>query len=189
MNTNRKWLFILLVLVGAGLMFAGWFLPWWTIDVEGFATDVVQIRPWGLDICEQMGDFAILMKGAEMPAFFAPFMWTFLGLCVVAILVGLFIEADVKIGNRKIKWSQLLVGTVGVGFIVMAIVAAIYASQRMGSAFGAPLQGRAFIDMGDPLIAYVDTRLLPGYYLLYAAGLTLLLTAIFREKIISQSES
>ncbi len=190
MDKNRKWLFVLLVLVGAALMFAGWFMPWWTIDVEGFATDVVQIRPWGLCICEQMGDFAILMKGAELPAFFAPFMWSFLGLCVVALLVGIVIkEASVKIGKLTLKWSQILVGGVGLAYIVMAIVAAVFASYRMGTAFGAPLQGRAFIDMGDPLIAYVDTRLLPGYYVLYAAGLTLLLVGIFRDKIINKTEN
>lgn len=189
-NKSRIWLFIVLVAIGAGLMLVAWFMPWWTIDVEGFACDVVQIRPWGLEICEQMGDFAILMKGAEMPVWFGPLMWAYLAACMIALLVGAFIRGmDIKIGKFQFSLSQLLVGGVGFSYLFAGVFAAVYAAYRMRKAFDVPLVGRAFIDMGDPIIAYVDTRLLPGYYMIYVAGLVLLLVGIFRDKITGEAKT
>ncbi len=181
---KKVWLFPVLVAAAAGVMLISWFMPWWSIDVEGFACNVATIRPWGLDVCPQMGDFAILMKGTSMPSWFAPFMWTYLGLCLIALVIGAFvISKEIRLGKFKIMLSQFLVGGVGLSYIVAGIVAAVYAAIRMKNAFGVPLVGRTFLDLGDPLIAYVDTYLLPGYYLIYVAGLLLLVVAIFQDKI------
>lgn len=189
-NNNKVWLYRGLVVVGAGLMLVTWFMPWWTIDVEGFACDVVQIRPWGLEICDQMGDFEVLMKGAEMPAWFGTLMWVYLGVCMVALVLSLFVRGKgISLGKFKFSLSQLLIGGVGASYVVAGIVAAVYAAYRMKQAFDVPLVGRAFIDMGDPIIAYVDTKLLPGYFLIYAAGLMLLGLGLFRNKITGESEA
>ena len=42
------WLFRVFVLVAAGMMLVSWLLPWWTVDIESFGNNMVQIRPWGL---------------------------------------------------------------------------------------------------------------------------------------------
>jgi hypothetical protein len=184
------WLFRVLVVVTAGVMLVSWFMPWWTIDVEGFATDAAQIRPWGLELCEQIGGFAILLKGTEMPSWFGMFMWAYLGLCMLALLVGIIIRGkEFHFGKIKFNLSQLLIGGVGFSYIVAGVVAAAYAGMRMRATFDVPLQGRAYIDMGDPLIAFVDTRLLPGYYLIYVVGLLFLVLAIFRDKIAGEKAS
>lgn len=183
-SSARAWLFGLLVVVGAAIMLVAWFNPWWTIDVEGFAADAAQIHPWGLEMTEQMGGFAVLLKGTEMPSWFGAFMWVFLGLCMLALLVGIFAGGEeIQVGKVKFSISQLLISGVGFACIVCAAVAAVYAGMRMKSTFNVPLQGRGYIDMGDPLIAYVDTYLLPGYYLMYAAGLWLLALGFFHKKI------
>lgn len=188
-SNARVWLFRVLVVAAAGVMLVAWFLPWWTIDIEQFGHDIVQIRPWGLEISEQMGDFAILLKGVPMPSWFAPFMWAYLGLCMIALLIGAFVRGRaIRIGKFKITLSQLLIGGVGFSYIVAGIVAAVYASVRMKSSFGVPLQGRAFIDLGDPIVTFVDTRLLPGYYLIYVAALLFLVLAFLRDKITGEPE-
>jgi hypothetical protein len=185
----RVWLFRILTVVAAGVMLVSWSLPWWTIDIEGFGTNMVQIRPWGLVMSDQMGGFAILLKGAPMPSWFAPAMWAYLGLCLVALLVGLWVvNKKIGIGTIKMKLSQFLIGGVGFSYLVAGVVAVVYASMRMAKMGGIPLQGRAFVDMGDPLIAYVNTRLLPGYYLIFVAGILFLVLAIFQDKIIGRPE-
>jgi hypothetical protein len=183
-SDTKIWMFRFLVVIPAAIMLVSWFLPWWTIDIEGFADKAAQIRPWGLELCGQMGGFAILMKGTEMPSWFGAFMWVFLGLCMLALVVGLFMRGkEFGFGKLKFSLSQILIGGVGIAYIVCGIVAAVYAGMRMKSTFDVPLQGRAFIDMGDPLIAYVDTYLLPGYYLIFIAGFLFLVLAILRDKI------
>jgi len=183
-NSARTWLFWVLVAVVAGVMLVSWFLPWWSADIEALGKDMIQIRPWGLQIDERIGGFEILLKGAPMPAWFGPMMWAYLGLCMLALLVGLAAgEKDISYGKFKMKLSQFLVGGVGLSYIVAGIVAAVYASIRMKGMGDVPLQGTVLIDLGDPLITNIDTRLLLGYYLIFVAGLLLLALAIFRDTI------
>jgi hypothetical protein len=183
-NSARMWLFRVLVVVVAGVMLVSWFLPWWTADIEALGNDIIQIRPWGLHMDERLGGFAILLKGAPMPAWFAPMMWTYLGLCMLALLVGMAAGGRrISLGGFKIKLSQFLIGGVGLSYIIAGIVAAVYASIRMKSMGDIPLQGSVLFDLGDPLVAMVNTRLLPGYYLIYAAGLLFLVLAVFQDTI------
>lgn len=190
MKNGRIWIFRLLVLVCIGLMLVAWFMPWWTIDVEGFATDAVQIRPWGLEMCEQMGGFGILLKGADMPAWFPYFMWTFLALCMAALVYAMVTKGpEFKFSGFKFNLSQIFVAGVGFAYNVMGAFAAFYASMRMKDAFGAPLQGHAFIDKGEPLVAHVDTYLLPGFWMIFVAGIALLIVGLLRNQIVGDSKS
>ena len=183
-NNTRVWLFRVLVVAAAGVMLVSWLLPWWTVDIEMFGNDMVQIRPWGLVLDERMGDFKVLLKGADMPVWFAPFMWAYLGLCMLALLVGAFLQGkELGIGRFKIKLSQLLIGGVGFSYFVVGVVAAIYASIRCKACMGIPLLGRSFVDLGDPLVTYVTSRFLPGYYLIYVAALLLIALAFLRSRI------
>jgi len=187
---NRVWIFRFLVLVAAVLLLVSWFQPWWAIDIEGFGENMVQIRPWGLEMEQRMGGFAIFLKGADMPAWFAPSMWVFLGLCMLALLVGAFVKSiNLRLGKIKMSLSQFLVGGVGLAYLAAGIVMAVYASTRMKAMMDVPLVGTAIIDLGDPLIANVYSRLTPGYYLIYVVAIMLLLTAIFRDKIIRESNT
>jgi hypothetical protein len=183
-SSTGVWLFRILVLAAAGVMLVSWLLPWWNVDIEMFGNDMVQIRPWGLVMDERLGDFTVLMKGAEMPVWFAPFMWTYFGLCMLALLVGAFIrEREIAIGGFKIKLNQLLIGGVGISYFVVGIVTAIFASIRCRQCMGIPLLGRSFVDLGDPLVTFVESRFLPGYYLIYVAALLLIALAFLRSRI------
>jgi hypothetical protein len=189
-SSARMWLFRALVVVAAGVMLVSWFLPWWTADIEALGNDIIQIRPWGLHMSERLGGFAILLKGAPMPAWFGPMMWTYLAVCMLALLVGMAAgERKIGFDGFKIKLSQFLIGGVGFSYIVAGIVAAVYASMRMKSMGEIPLQGRVLFDLGDPLVAYVSTRLLPGYYLIFVAGILLLVLAVIQDTITGKTKS
>jgi hypothetical protein len=183
-SSSGVWVFRILVLAAAGVMVVSWLLPWWNVDIEMFGNDMVQIRPWGLTMDERLGDFTVLMKGSEMPVWFAPFMWVYFGLCMLALLVGAFVgNIEVGIGKFKIQLSQFLIGGVGLSYFVVGIVTYIFASIRCMECMGIPLLGRSFIDLGDPLITYVESRFLPGYYLIYVAALLLVALAFLRSRI------
>lgn len=188
MNNAKDWLFRILVAAGAGVMLVSWFLPWWTIDIEELGPDLVQIRPWGLAVNGRLGSFDILIKGAAMPEWFAPCMWAYLGACLVALLIGLSIGGkEFVFGKLKFKLSQLLVGGVGFSYIVAGVVMAVYTTIRLGAFYNTPLQGRIYVDLGD-MHTYVTSSLLPGYYLIYVAGLVLIALAVFHDKITGESK-
>ncbi len=189
-NKSRVWLFRVLVLGAAVLVLAAWFLPWWSCDIVGLGNAVVSIRPWGLELDPVLGGFAILARGADMPVFFAPLMWAFLAACIIALLVGAWVEAkEIGFGRFRIQLSRFLIGGVGLAYICAAVIMAIYASIRMQSFLGGvPLQGSKHIDMGEPLVTWVYTSLQLGYYLVWVAGLVCLALALFRDAIVGKSK-
>jgi hypothetical protein len=187
MNNAKTWQFNALVTAGAAVMLASWFLPWWTANIEALGNDVVQIHPWGLEVDPRLGGFTVFIKGATMPAWFAPSMWTYFGLCMMALLVSLCMRAkEVAIGRFKIRLSQLLAGGVGLSYIVAAIIAVVYLSMRLKGFFDTPLQGRKPVDLGEAMRTYVNTSLLLGYYLTYCTGFWLLALALFHKKIMGK---
>ena len=188
MSNPGVWKFRALVAAAAVVMLVSWFLPWWTANIEELGDNMVQIRPWGLRVNPSLGSFEILLKGAAMPAWFAPCTWVYLGLCLISLLVGLWVrEREFGIGRLKIRLSQLLIGGVGVSYIVAAVIAVAYASMRLGAFYNAPLQGRIFVDLGETLHTYVSTNLLLGYYLTYFSGFLLIVLALLRGKITDNS--
>ncbi len=48
MSNTRVWLFRFLLVIGAGLLVAAWFLPWWRIDVI-LVNNWAVGHPWGLE--------------------------------------------------------------------------------------------------------------------------------------------
>jgi hypothetical protein len=124
-----------------------------------------------------------------MPDWFSPMMWAYLGACIIALLVGLWIRGK-EFGFGKIKFtlSQVLVGGVGASYFVAGIVMAVYASMRLSSFYNTPLQGRSYVDLGD-MHTYITSSLLPGYYLIYVAGAILVVVALLRNKIIGETKS
>ncbi len=176
------WVFRALVVIVAAVMLVSWFMPWWNADVESFGNNMVQIRPWGLVFNERLGGFTILLKGTEMPGWFAPLMWAYLVVCMIALLVGLWFHGvNVRIGRLGLKLSQLLIGGVGISYLAVGIIAAVYGSIRAEATMGVPLVGRTFVNMGGEFASYVNSRFLIGYYLVFVAAILLIGLALIRN--------
>jgi hypothetical protein len=185
MSNSGIWKFNVLVTVAAVLMLVSWLLPWWTANIEALGNDVVQIHPWGLEVDPRLGGFTIFLKGAAVPAWLAPSVWGYFALCMVALLLSLCIrERKIGFGRLKMQLSRLLVGGVGISYIVAAVIAIVYASIRLKAFFDTPLQGRKPVDLGEAMRTYVNTSLLLGYYLTYCAGFLLIALAILYQKVI-----
>lgn len=182
MSNARVWLFRSLILIAIGLLFVSWFLPWWkctTPAMEGW----VRIRPWGLE--NNLGIFAVHIDGSDMPGWFGPFMWAYLGLCTVLLLVSLFVK-DKVFRFCKIRFSlpHTLLAGVGLSYIVVAILAVVIAAIRSGDYFNMSLIGFTYV---EEAYGNVYGSLQLGYWLACATGPLLLLLSLFRNKIIGKS--
>jgi hypothetical protein len=163
-------------------MLLSWSTPWWRaviLEIDRY----IQIRPWGLE--HNLGDFAGYIAGAEMPAWFAPFMWTYLGICVLLLLASLFAkEKGIRFGKFELSLPQALIMGVGLSYIVVVVVAAVYASIRLGDYWDVKLIGRTYVQIGDVEHSYVETGFLFGYWLACAVGPLCVVLGLLRNKII-----
>ena len=185
MSNARVWLFRVLILAAAGLMLYSWFMPWWMANVFEIAEDAVVIRPWGLE--ENLGPMVSMIKGSDMPAFFAPAMWTYLGLAIAALLFALWVkDRDVRLLRINFNLPKFIIGLVGFSYIVVVVLAVIIAAIRTGDFYGLKLIGYTFVDLGDPMVSGIEAGLLLGYWLACAIGPLLIVLALLRNKIIGK---
>jgi hypothetical protein len=185
-SSARVWIFRVLTLAAAGLMLVSWILPWWACDIYEVAPNAVIIHPWGLE--EHLGDMASMIARAQMPAFFAPFMWTYLGVCMLALLLSLFAkERVISLGKFKLSLPQVLVGGVGISYIVVVVVAVIFAAIRTKDFWNLKLIGYTYVSLGPPAESGVMANLQLGYWLAGGVGILCLALALLRNKIIGKS--
>ena len=191
MSRFRVWLFRGLVIVAAGLMLLSWLKPWWICTADAIYMlnqGVIKIRPWGLE--QNLGSFASYITGSEMPVWFAPFMWSYLGLCLVALLYALLIkDKAIRLLGRKFNLSQLIIGAVGISYIIVAATALVYAKIRTAD-FGVNFLGYTYflVDPHAGGFADLNASLQWGYWLAYGVGLILIVLALLRNKILGKTE-
>jgi hypothetical protein len=185
MGRDRVWLFRGLVSVAAGLMVVSWLLPWWRADITAVQDYWVQIRPWGLDV--NLKGYEAFITGSGMPVWFAPFAWTYFGTCIAALLYGSWLgEKELRIGKFSFTWAQLLIGGVGLSYIVCVVLAVIIAILRMKDYFDIKFVGSTFIAIGTFSESWVEAGLLFGYWLACTVGPLCVVLALIRNKIIGK---
>ncbi len=183
MSSSRAWLFRILIIIAASLMVWSWFMPWWSVNVPDLNLDnAVVIHPWGLE--QNLGSLAAYISGSSMPDWFAPIMWTYLGLCIAALLFSLF-AGNKEINLWKIKTSlpAIITGLVGLSYIVVVLTAVIFASIRMGDFYNTNLIGSTKIEIMEAHPVYVYSNLRTGYWLACGAGPLLVVLSLLRNKI------
>jgi hypothetical protein len=179
----RVWLFRFLVLVASGLMVVSWILPWWRGDLS-LVGAYVQIRPWGLET--DLGAYATYIDSAFMPVWFAPVMWTYLGLCIAALLFSMFAKnKEIRIWKIKSTLPGFIIGLVGFSYIAIVITAVIFAAIRSGDFYGTHLIGKTGVDFKTEHFS-VNANLLIGYWLACGTGTLLAILALLRHKITGQ---
>lgn len=187
MSKARVWLFRLLVIIAAGLMVLSWFQPWYVAYAYGFfeVPNGVIIHPWGLEL--NLGEYSGYARGADMPGWFGPLMWAYLGICILALLYSAFWgRKEIKIGKIKMTISSLLIALVGISFMVCGVLAVIIAAIRTGDYFEMKLLEPSMIQVYPEV--WVKGELTFGYWLIYGFGILCILIALFRNKIIGESK-
>ncbi len=191
-NNARIWLFRILALACTALLVVSWLLPWWGADVEALALkNAIVIHPWGL--VSNMGDDTQYVPGwgTYMPGWFAPFMWCYLALAVIAVLIGSWMkDKSINFLGKKLNLSALLIGIAGFSYVVVVIIAVIMISVEAGGLFGIPLVGRVWIALGGHAEqSWVASHILSGYWLSCVAGPLLIILALLRNRIIGISKN
>lgn len=181
------WLFGGLTLAGlAGLLYT-WFQPWWVAYIEELQENGVAIFPYAMNISGTLRNYPQWIVGAEMPEFFFPLMWVYLGVMVLALLGSLFYTNEwFELGRFKVSMDQALVGFAGLMYIIFVVVFPIVVAIRAPQFHGVPLQGNVFISMDEHTESYVVTSLQSGYWIACVVGPFLLALALLRSKIVGK---
>ncbi len=184
----RLWLFRGLLLVGAGFMLVSWLTPWWGARVSDLIVpgNHIAMRPWGVELINSVAPY-IDKSLYAMPAFFAPLMWMYLGLCMVALAASLFVEKKFTLGRFKLSLPQVLIGIVGLTYLIAAVAAFAIAQLKSGDA-GVHFLGSTVVynpALGEP--STITAGLESGYWLTVAAGTLLVVLALLRNVIIGKA--
>ncbi len=189
MRIIKPWVFRVLVLGTAGFMVYTWLQPWWSAYIVELEVEAVTIYAWQMLV--EMNGYEHWLAGYEtaMPAWFFPFMWVYLGICMAALLFSMFASSakGISIGKRiRISLPAALIAAVGVSYIVVVAAAVLTISMKAGDFYDAPLIGTIHVAMSDFEASDVDVGLLPGFFLACAAGPLLIVLAALRNLIVGK---
>ena len=183
-GTNRTsaavWIFRVLVVAAAAYMVYTWFAPWWGAKVAVLpGEDHLVLHPWGIEAVAQIranSDESLY----SMPWFFAPFMWTYLTVCMLALAASLFVDRTVSIGRIKLPLATVLIGLVGVSYFACVSLAYAVGELRAGWA-GSNFIGKSMIHNStiDAKIK-MTSALKIGYWLALYSGPALMFLALIR---------
>ena len=183
-GTNRAsagvWIFRVLVVAAAAYMVYTWFAPWWGAKVAVLpGEDHLVLHPWGVEAVAQIRanvDESLY----SMPWFFAPFMWTYLTVCMLALAASLFVDRTVSIGRIKLPLATVLIGLVGVSYFACVSLAYAVGELRAGWA-GSNFIGKSMIHNStiDAKIK-MTSALKIGYWLALYSGPALIFLALIR---------
>ncbi len=177
-KSSSVWLFRGLVILAAALMVLAWFLPWWNSDASGSLQlkNAVIIHPWGLE--QNLGTYAQYIAGAEMPGWFAPFAWAYLAICLAVLLCAIVLKDKVlRFAGMKWSRSEIMVGLVGVSYIVTALIMFVVARIRTAD-FNVNFLGQSKIAVGPERLT-LDSNLQIGFWLAIVVGLFTIAVAYY----------
>ncbi|MFC1875428.1 hypothetical protein ACFLY3_04715 [Chloroflexota bacterium] len=185
----RTWIFRVLVLGAGGLLLYTFFQYWWTVEIFEVGRDVVVVYPYGLEAYIPL-EYTSYIEGATMPAWFAPLMFIYLGLCIGGILYATFFkDRNIKLIGRVFNLNRLIIGLVGFSYIVVVTAAVIMISIRAAEYFDTPLTGFFNIVLGAAEYSGAESLLTFDYWLACAVGPLLLVLALLRNIIIGNTKT
>ena len=182
------WIFRVLLVAGAAFMVYSWFAPWWSATIAALpGKDHLVMRPWGVQVVAQVkasGDQSLY----SMPWIFAPFMWTYLTVCMLALAASLFVDRTISVGRIRLPLAVVLIGLVGLSY--MAAVGIAYGVGELKAGWA----GTNFIGTSSVKNAMSGAKvkmvsdLQIGYWLALGAGAVLFVLALLRGLIVGKSK-
>ena len=105
------WIFRFLLVSGAAFMLYSWFSPWWSANFPVMQLDsALVLHPWGVDVVSQIsGNVDDSAFSMPFPQLFAGFMWTYLGVCMLALAASLFVNRRISLGGNLLLTLSLRV--------------------------------------------------------------------------------
>lgn len=176
------WIFRVLLVAAAAFMVYSWFAPWWSAKIAILpGDDHMVMRPWGVEVVSQVrANVDASLFSMPFPEVFAGFMWVYLVVCMLALAGSLFITKTIRLGRFSLPWAVVLIGLVGLSYLVAVGLAYGIGELKAGWA-GAHFIGKSTVTdamSGNKVKMVSDLR--QGYWLALAAGPVLIVLAILR---------
>ena len=164
------WIFRVLIIAGAAFMVYSWFQPWWSAKVAVIPGDNhLVLHPWGIETVAQVRANADASMWS-MPWFFAPFMWTYLAVCMLALAASLFVSRRFTLGRFNLSLPQVLVLLVGLSYLV-AVGLAFGIGELRAAWAGTNFIGKStFIEPQSDAKIKMVSQLRDGYWIALASG-------------------
>jgi len=179
-KTNRLWLFRILGFAAIVLLVLSFVLPWWSTDILVLGlVDAMIMHPYGVE--HYLGDMVTFVEPYLPPIWLTYIAYAYAALAVAALLVSLFIKKE---------QGRLLMGVVGISFVLYILVATGYLKFTLDQ-FDMGLTGYSYVDatQGFPYHTGLISRFLRGFYVAWAAAIWTCLLAYFRYKITGESKT
>lgn len=184
------WIFRILLIAGAAFMVYSWFAPWWSAKVAVIPGDNhLVLHPWGVEAVAQVrANTDISAFSMPYPQLFAGFMWTYLAICVLALVASLFVQKQFSVGRFKVPAAVVMIGLVGLSYMVAVGLAYGIGELKAGWA-GANFIGKSMVkepQSGAKIKMTSDLQL--GYWLALGAGAVLFVLALLRGLFVGRSK-
>lgn len=174
------WIFRVLLVAGAAVMVYSWFAPWWSASVAVIpGENHLVLRPWGVEVVPEVeanADASLY----SMPWFFAPFMWAYLTVCMLALAASLVLDRTLSLGRIRLPLAAVLIGLVG--FSYMAALGIAYGvGEIKASLAGSNFIGKSTIKhamTGAKIKMVSDLQI--GYWIALGSGAALFVLALLR---------
>jgi hypothetical protein len=186
MSNIRSWLFRGLVITGIAGVVISWLLPWWGCWIVALGTeDKVRIFPYGL--WNGLGGWGgFLGSAGDMPWYFTPLMWLYLGLIVAALLFAIWkMNKSIRLMGREFNLSRLLVGIVGLSYVAIIVTFYFYSKMRV-AALGVEFIGMSYVEPDVMIHTYVYTGFRVGLWVACAVAPYLILLSLLRNIIVGK---
>jgi hypothetical protein len=174
------WIFRVLLVAASAFMVYSWFQPWWIADVAVIqGDDDLVLHPWGVEVVRQVRVQADPSLYA-MPSFFTPFVWTYFGVAMLALLASLFVNVRLSLGPIKLPLAAVLIGLVGLSYLI-TVGLAYFIGDLRANAIGVSFIGDSeFTDPTSHRKMKMESYLQIGYWYALYAGAALLVLALVR---------
>jgi hypothetical protein len=174
------WIFRILLVAATALMIYSWFEPWWIADIAVIqGTDDLVLHPWGI---EAVGPVRMAADPAlyEMPWFFEPFVWTYFGVAMLALLVSLFVNMKLSLGPVRLPLAATLIILVGLSYL-FTVGMAYWIGDMRASAMDMNFIGRSqYTDPTSHRKVRMDSDLRDGYWYALYSGAALVVLGLIR---------
>lgn len=184
------WLFRVLLVAGAAFMVYSWFAPWWSAKVSVIpGQDHMVLHPWGIEAVAQVrANTDESLYSMPFPGIFAGFMWIYLAVCLLALVLSLFVGRQVSIGRIKLPLAAVLIGFVGLTYMIAVGLAFGIGELKAGWA-GSNFIGNSTIKnamTGTKIKMVADLKI--GYWLALGAGGFLTVLSLLRFLFVGKSK-
>jgi hypothetical protein len=176
------WVFRFLLVAGAAFMLYSWFSPWWSANFPVMHQDnAMVLHPWGVDVVAQIsGNVDDSAFSMPFPQLFAGFMWTYLGVCMLALGASLFVNRRMSIGPIKLSLAMVMILLVGLSYMAAVGLAFGIGELKAGASEAHFIGNSSVLEPGSGAHVKMVSGLLIGYWLALSAGGVLTVLALLR---------